>query len=240
MTRNSESTAVSALASHSKPRDAGLWPVISRAVQAIGLGRAIWRTAVALVVCASIAGCAGGPTFAELFDDSAAGEGTGFQGAALVRAVVILARHQATPRQRAVAEQNAARAVAVLERQIAAERPKTTAKKTSPARKSSTTAKRSNGAKAKPSEKKLAAAPESEPEPEPTPTKAVKKLPARIAVRTVKDEKTAPGAEAAVMIYDVQARRIVGNEVYDIEDEPKPNETVKFDTSVVRYVGASY
>lgn len=213
--------------------------MITRLEQVKNLCRALWRTAVALVVCASMAGCAGGPTFAELFDDSAAGEGTGFQGAALVRAVVILARHQATPQQRAAAERNAERAIAALERQIAAERPKPTAKKKSPPRKTATTAKRSSGAT--PKEKKVAAEPAAaEPEPEPAPSKPVKKLPARIAVRTVKDEKTAPGAEAAVMIYDVQARRIVGNEVYDIEDEPKPNETVKFDTNVVRYVGASY
>jgi hypothetical protein len=192
------------------------------------------RIFVSGVACLALAGCAGGPSFAELFDDSARGEGTGFQGSALIRAVVILARHQATPQQRAVAERNAQAAVAKLERQIAAQRPPTVAKKRSAPRKKTTS---SSGAKPKSAARKLAAAPESEPEP--APAKPAAKLPARIAVRTVKDEKTAPGAEAAVMIYDVQARRIVRNEVYDIEDEPRPNETVKFDTTVVRYVGAT-
>ncbi len=205
--------------------------------------RKVWRVALSLAVCGSLAGCAGGPSFAELFDDSAAGEGTGFQGAALVRAVVILARHQATPQQRAVAERNAERAVAALERQIATEKPKTVPRKKSAPRKKTASvsppAKRTSGSKDKAPEKKVAAVPEPEPEPEPEPTKPKKKLPARIAVRTVKDDKTAPNAEAAVMIYDVQARRIVGNEVYDIEDEPQPGETVKFDTSTVRYVGST-
>jgi hypothetical protein len=212
--------------------------------QARGLCHAVWRAAVAFVVCAALSGCASGPTFSQLFDDSAAGEGTGIQGAALVRAVVILARHQATPQQRAVAVRNAEAAIARMEREIATSRPKTVAKKkTTPRKKPSVAAQPSGGAKPKSSTKKLAAAPAPEPEaevePEPEPVKPAKKLPARIAVTTVKDEKTAPGAEAAVMIYDVQARRIVGNEVYDIEDEPRPNETVKFDTSVVRYVGAT-
>ena len=205
--------------------------------------RKLWRVALSLAVCSSLAGCAGGPTFAELFDDSAAGEGTGFQGAALVRAVVILARHQATPQQRAVAERNAERAVAALERQIANERPKTAArKKPAPRKKTASVSppvKKTSGSKSKTPEKKVATAPEPDPEPEPEPSKPKKKLPARIAVRTVKDDKTAPNAEAAVMIYDVQARRIVGNEVYDIEDEPQPGETVKFDTSTVRYVGST-
>ena len=176
----------------------------------------MWRIALSLVACAALANCAGGPKFSELFDDSAAGEGTGFQGAALVRAVVILARHEATPRQRAVAQANAERAVAKLERQIAAQ-----------------------PATPKPHPKKHTAKKDAAMR-EPNVAKTPKtKLPARIAVRTVKDEKTAPQAAAAVMIYDVQARRIVGNEVYDVQDEPPPNATVKFDTSVVRYVGAA-
>lgn len=253
MTVNWGSTAVSATPS-----------LFKRTRRLVVAGRQLWRSAVSLLVCGALAGCAGGPSFGELFDESAAGEGTGIQGAALVRAVVILARHQATPRQREVAEQNARRAVAALERQIATERPKTIArkhstprtktaaiskpKKTTAGTKAGTT--RKNLPRESPTipGKKLAATapapePEREPEPEPerapAPAKPAKKLPARIAIRTVKDEKTVPGAEAAVMIYDVQARRIVGNEVYDIEAEPRSGDTVKFDTNVVRYVGAS-
>ena len=114
--------------------------------------------------------------------------------------MVILARHQAAPRQRQVAEQNATKAVAALQRQIVAEEARPPA----------------SGGK-KPGKKRT--------------------LPARIAVRTVKDSNTAPQAQAAVMIYDVRARRIVGNEVYDIEQEPAPGEIVRFDTQTVRYVG---
>ena len=158
------------------------------------------RAALGLALALLLASCAGGPRFSELFDESAAGEGTGFQGAALVRAVVILARHEATPQQREIAVRHADRAVAALEKQIAAP-PKHLA-----------------GSK----------------------TAAKKRLPDRIAVPTVKDEHTTAKAEAAVMLYDVRARRIVGNEVYDIEKEPPPGETVRFDTSVVRYVGTSY
>jgi hypothetical protein len=166
---------------------------------------------------ALLAGCAGGPSFSELFDDSAAGEGTGFQTSALIRAVIILARHSATPRQRQVAEQNAQRAVAKIQRQIAAERAPVV----------------------------------EEPEPKPRqglPTKPKRRvakrktktrMPDRIAVRTVKDERTAPKADVAVMLYDVRVQRIVGNEVYDVEKEPPPGELVRFDTQVVRYVGVS-
>jgi hypothetical protein len=205
----------------------------------------LWRGLLLVTLCGALASCTGGPSFSELFDTSAAAEGTGIQGAGLVRAVVILARHQATSRQREIAQQNAERAIAQLERQIAADHPKATGRKKSTPPKKKSTASQSTkhpaGTKKEPSEQKIAAVeePEPEPEPQPEPAKPKKKLPARIAVRTVMDEKTAPGAEAAVMIYDVQARRIVGNEVYDIEDEPAPGETVKFDSSVVRYVGAT-
>ena len=57
---------------------------------------------VALTIAALLAGCGGGSgvRFSDLFDESAAAEGTGIQGFALVRAVVILATHDATARQR--------------------------------------------------------------------------------------------------------------------------------------------
>jgi hypothetical protein len=217
--------------------------VICATAPARGRCHALWRAAVALVVCVAMAGCAGGPSFAELFDDSAAGEGTGIQGAALVRAVVILARHKATPQQHAVAERNARAAVAKMEREIAAERPRTVAKKKpTPAKKKSTA---SAGAKPGSAPKKTAGAPapppaaEPESEPESAPARPAKKLPKRIAIPTVKDENTAPGASVAAMIYDVEARRMVSDEVYDLASEPRSGETVKFEAKVVRYVGSS-
>ena len=74
-----------------------------------------------LVAAALIAGCASDVRFSDLFDESAAAEGTGVQGSSLVRAVVILATHDASAKQRAVAEQNARRAVAKMQAQIAAQ-----------------------------------------------------------------------------------------------------------------------
>ena len=59
--------------------------------------------------------------FSDLFDESAAGEGTGIQGSSLARAVVILATHQASAKQVAVAQENGRRAVAKLQARIAAE-----------------------------------------------------------------------------------------------------------------------
>ena len=36
-----------------------------------------------------------------------------------------------------------------------------------------------------------------------------------------------------------RAGRIVGNEVYDIEQEPQPGEIVRFETQTARYVGVA-
>ena len=76
-----------------------------------------------LTAVALLSGCAGGSgvKFSDLFDESAAAEGTGVQGSSLVRAVVILATHEASAKQRAVAEQNGRRAVAKIQARIAAE-----------------------------------------------------------------------------------------------------------------------
>jgi hypothetical protein len=73
-----------------------------------------------LVVAALIAGCASDVRFSDLIDQSAAAEGTGIQGSKLIQ-IVILATHQASTKQRAVAEQNARRAVAKMQAQIAAQ-----------------------------------------------------------------------------------------------------------------------
>jgi hypothetical protein len=61
-------------------------------------------------------GCNGMPSYEALFDPSPEAEGTGIVGAGLVRAVVIIARYQASERQRAVANQRARIAYAKLVR----------------------------------------------------------------------------------------------------------------------------
>ena len=73
-----------------------------------------------LTAIALLSGCAGGSgvRFSDLFDESAAAEGTGVQGSSLVRAVVILATHQASAKQVAVAQENGRRAVAKLQARV--------------------------------------------------------------------------------------------------------------------------
>ncbi len=70
-----------------------------------------------------------------------------------------------------------------------------------------------------------------------TATKRTKKLPRYIAVDTEKDEHTSPKAKKAVMIFDTQAEEIVGNEVYDIASPPAVGSTAKFETYSAEYVG---
>ena len=81
------------------------------------------RFVAPLTAIALLSGCAGGSgvRFSDLFDESAAAEGTGVQGSSLVRAVVILATHQASAKQVAVAQENGRRAVAKLQARIAAD-----------------------------------------------------------------------------------------------------------------------
>ena len=61
-------------------------------------------------------GCTGMPSYETLFDPSPEAEGTGIVGAGLVRAVVIIAKYQASERQRAVANQRGRAAYAKLAR----------------------------------------------------------------------------------------------------------------------------
>ena len=197
----------------------------------------------ALTAVAFLAGCAGGGSgvrFADLFDESAAAEGTGIQFSGIVRAVVILAKHDATARQRQVAEQNGRRAVAKLQARSAAQEEAPPARKkprpkkpvaSAPAPKPKTAQKHAAEPKPKP---------QAEPEPEPPPTpKPRKKLPRIIAVATEKDERTDKKAAKAIMLFDTHAQKIIGNEVYDIKSEPQPGDEVRFETHSASYIGAS-
>ena len=164
-----------------------------------------------LTAVALLSGCAGGSgvKFSDLFDESAAAEGTGVQTSSLIRAVVILATHEASAKQRAVAEQNGRRAVAKLQARIAAE------EKAPP--------------RARPSGvKKQAVAAQPR-----------KKLPRVIAIVTEKDSQTDAKAAKAVMLFDTHAQQIIGNKVYDIESEPRAGEDVRFETHSANYLGAS-
>jgi hypothetical protein len=161
-----------------------------------------------LVAAALIAGCASDVRFSDLIDQSAAAEGTGIQGSKLIR-IVILATHQASTKQRAVAEQNARRAVAKMQAQIAAQ-------EKAPA----------------PTKPAAGKKPTAE-------TKPRKKLPRVIAIATERDEKTDPKAARAVMLWDTSAQQIVGNKVYDVESEPPRGADVRFETQAASYLGAS-
>lgn len=175
------------------------------------------RFVAPLTAIALLSGCAGGGgvRFADLFDESAAAEGTGVQGSSLVRAVVILATHKATPKQVAVAEENGRRAVAKLKARIAsAERAEPRQKPTAGAKKPT---------------KPIAAAP-----------KPRKKLPRVIAIVTEKDSQTDARAAKVVMLFDTHAQQVIGNKVYDIEKEPGVGEDVRFETHSANYLGAAF
>lgn len=165
-----------------------------------------------LTAVAILSGCAGGSgvKFSDLFDESAAAEGTGVQTSSLIRAVVILATHEASTKQRAVAEQNARRAVAKLKARIATQdRPPVVVKA-------------AGG-------KKQVAAPRA----------PKRKIPRVIAIATAKDEHTDPKAARAVMLWDTSAEQFVGNKVYDIESEPARGADARFETQAASYLGAS-
>lgn len=187
----------------------------------------------ALTITALFAGCGGGggTHFSDLFDQSAAAEGTGVQFTGLVRAVVILAKHDATARQRQVAEQNGRRAVAKLRARVAEQQ-----RVTASAAPSKPAAKKNVATTTTAKAKKPAPAPEPEPAAKPKPAP---QLPRVIAIVTEKDENTDKRAAKAVMLFDTHSEKIIGNKVYDIESEPRAGEEVRFETHSTSYIGAS-
>lgn len=225
------------------------------------------RAQVALLTCAALtfAGCSNMPPYAELFDTSPEAEGTGIVGFGLVRAAVIIAKYQATDRQREVATQRArATTRKLVARAESAERPVTRkrapitkksapiAKKSAPAAqaKASKVAKPRATAVEEPASPREKSVPRKAPEiVEETPAAPVeveapvvekkparKKLPRYIAVDTVPDARSK--GTKSVMIWDTQAEAIVGNNVYDVATPPRMMETVKFETYSAEYVGS--
>ena len=76
-----------------------------------GKGKMRLNVQLGLVMTALLfSGCSNMPPIGALFDTSPEAIGTGITGVGVVRAFVIVAKYQATERQRQVAEQNARRA----------------------------------------------------------------------------------------------------------------------------------
>ena len=222
------------------------------------------RANAALLTCAALAfaGCSNMPPYSALFDTSPEAEGTGIVGVGLVRAVVIIAKYQATERQRQVATQRGrAASRKLIARAEAAERP--VPKKRAPIAKK--TVPKAQAKAAKPVKTRVAAIDEptssrekAEPrktqpivvetpaEPEEAPVQGEapvekkpvkKKLPRYIAVDTEPDARSK--GSKSVMIWDTQAEAIVGNNVYDVATPPRMLETVKFETYSAEYVGSA-
>ncbi len=129
-------------------------------------------------------------------------------GAVVAVTTYIIAKHQATERQRQVAER---RARAAYQRMMAD-------RAADDAREARSTSRRST-ASSKPK------------------ARAKKKAPRYIAVDTEKDQRTSPKAKKSVMIWDTQSQEIVGNNVYDVESTPAVGSTAKFETYSAQYVG---
>ena len=71
----------------------------------------------------------------------------------------------------------------------------------------------------------------------PTKKTALKKKKVRyIAVDTEKNQKTSPKAKKAVMLWDTESEKVVGNNVYDVESTPAVGSTAKFETYSAQYV----
>jgi len=133
-------------------------------------------------------------------------------GALAGAATYVIAKHQATERQRKIAEQRARLYYAELE----AEREREEAAERAAAQRR---AENTNSA----------------PKPKPKKKKKEDEAPRYIAVDTVKEESST--GKKAVMIYDTQTEKLVGNDVYDLEKSPKVGETTKLDTYTAQYVG---
>lgn len=164
---------------------------------------------------------------------------TGVAAGAIIGATTyIIAKHQATQRQRRIAEQ---RARAAYSRMVAAQRAEaeetqeTAVRSTRSAGTSST--RRSTRATGRAT---TATAADTGASRSRAKSRPAKKLPRYIAVDTEKDERTAPQAKKSVMIWDTQAQGIVGNNVYDVQSPPPVGSTARFETYSAQYVGAGF
>lgn len=140
-----------------------------------------------------------------------------------VATTAIIAKHQASARQREVAQ---ARAKAAYQKLVAKQKASAQA----------------SGAAFMPKPKHSKAGAKPTPDARTADIEIRKprpyRIPRYIAVETEKNAQDAPGTKKAVMIWDTQAQEIVGNNVYDIGTAPAIGSTSRFETFSAEYVGA--
>jgi len=134
-------------------------------------------------------------------------------GAVVAATAYVISKHQATVRQRQIAEARARAAYARIEARHRAEHRAVAQHSSSGG--GSTAGSNGSSTVGKP-----------------------KPLPRYIAVDTEKDEHTAPQAKKSVMIWDTESHEIVGNNVYDVSKTPNVGSSAKFDTYTAEYVGS--
>jgi hypothetical protein len=140
-------------------------------------------------------------------------------GVTTVATIAIIAKHQASVRQREVAQ---ARARAAYQKLVAKHKAsaQTAATATKPGHPKAGT------------QGHVSALMGEQRKPRPY------RIPRYIAVETEKNAQDAPGTKKAVMLWDTQAQEIVGNNVYDIGSTPAVGSTSRFETFSAEYVGA--
>jgi hypothetical protein len=134
-------------------------------------------------------------------------------GVTTVATIAVIAKHQASVRQREVAQ---ARAKATYQKLVAKQKA------------SAASAPTVHPKQPKPGGVKIADVQKPRPY----------RIPRYIAVETEKNAQDVPGTKKAVMIWDTQAQEIVGNNVYDIGTSPAVGSTSRFETFSAEYVGA--
>lgn len=154
------------------------------------------------------------------------GTGVQFSGLPEVVKVIILATYPATPQQTQVAEQRARRSVATIVKHEG-KRP-TVAKKKSPGKPATVASSgpAGGGAEVAPAaEVKSAAAVLKETTGSPV-----------IAVDTQADNRLQ--GSRAVMLWNTQTERFVGNNVYDVSSPPAKGQVAQWGSTTARYVGS--
>lgn len=59
-----------------------------------------------------------------------------------------------------------------------------------------------------------------------------------LAVDTARDGRTSPQAQKTVVIFDTEARQVVGKNVYDVQTAPPLEAVARFEAYSAEYVGA--
>lgn len=156
------------------------------------------------------------------------GTGVQFSGLPEVVKVIVLANYPATPQQTRVAEQRARQAVAAIvqrERKIA---------KTTPVK-----PKASGTTTHEPKQAVVQAEPAALPSDDMKAAAAILQQKAGtpvIAVDTAPDSRLQ--GSRAVMLWNTQTQRFVGNSVYDISSPPSKGQVAQWGSTTARYVGS--